>query len=38
MTNFQLLMELSNIGYGAKFCITVALNSRLSPDRKLRQL
>jgi hypothetical protein len=37
MTNFQLLPELSNIGYGAKFCITVALNSSLKPGRKLRQ-
>ena len=34
MTNFQLLLELGNTGYGAKFRI---INSRLRPGRKLRQ-
>jgi len=38
MTNIQLLLELSNIGYGAKFYITAALNSRETTGRKLRQI
>jgi hypothetical protein len=28
MTNLHLLLELRNIGYGVKFCITADLNSR----------
>jgi len=37
MTNFQRSLEISNIGFGAKFYITAVLNSRLRPGRKLRQ-
>jgi len=36
MTNFQRPLEIINIGYIAKFCSTLALNSRLRPGRKLR--
>jgi len=38
MANYQLLLEIRNIGYGAKFCITDALNSRETTGRKLRQV
>jgi len=38
MTNFQLLLELSNIGYGAKLNFNAAFSSRERTGRKLRQI